>query len=400
MTFTDVLSVLTFQAGYNTAVVLLGSALLGAGSGVIGVFVLLRRRALVSDAISHATLPGVALGFLAATALGLDGRSLPILLVGAAASGAFGVVAVQWIRDHTRLPEDAAIGTVLSVFFGAGIVLLSHIQTLNVGGQAGLEGFLIGQAAAMSRADAELIGAASAIVTLLSLAFFKEFGLICFDPDFAAARGWKVARIDLLMLGLLLAIVTIGLKTVGLILIIALVIIPPVAARFWTDRLGAMVAIAGVFGALSGYLGAAGSALLPRLPAGGVIVLTAGGLFLASLLLAPARGLVAGALRHLRFKIAVAERQGILALAQDRPVSDRFVRVCLRLKALTGPDGGLTAKGLTAADAALRQQQLWNRYRIAYPADAIADQEWSLAPIETVLPADLVAELERQVPAT
>ena len=400
MTFTEILSVLTFQAGYNTAVVLLGSALLGAGSGVIGVFVLLRRRALVSDAISHATLPGVALGFLAATALGLDGRSLPILLVGAAASGAFGVVAVQWIRDHTRLPEDAAIGTVLSVFFGAGIVLLSHIQTLNVGGQAGLEGFLIGQAAAMSRADAELIGAASAIVTLLSLAFFKEFGLICFDPDFAAARGWKVARIDLLMLGLLLAIVTIGLKTVGLILIIALVIIPPVAARFWTDRLGAMVAIAGVFGALSGYLGAAGSALLPRLPAGGVIVLTAGGLFLASLLLAPARGLVAGALRHLRFKIAVAERQGLLALAQDRRVTDRFVRVCLRLKALIGPDGGLTAKGLTAADAALRQQQLWNRYRIAYPADAIADQEWSLAPIETVLPADLVAELERQVPAT
>ena len=204
---------------------------------------------------------------------------------------------MQWIRDYTRLPEDAAIGTVLSVFFGAGIVLLSHIQTLNVGGQAGLEGFLIGQAAAMSRGDAELIGAASAIVTLLSLAFFKEFGLVCFDPGFAAARGWRVARIDLLMLGLLLAIVTIGLKTVGLILIIALVIIPPVAARFWTDRLGAMVAIAGLFGGLSGYLGAAGSALLPNLPAGGVIVLTAGALFLASLLLAPARGLIAGAVQ-------------------------------------------------------------------------------------------------------
>ncbi len=399
MTLSEIISVLTFQAGYNTSVVLLGSALLGAGAGVIGVFVLLRRRALVSDAISHATLPGVALGFLAATALGLDGRSLPILLVGAAASGAVGVIAVQWIRDHTRLPEDAAIGTVLSVFFGAGIVLLSHIQTLNVGGQAGLEGFLIGQAAAMSRADAELIGAASAIVTLLSLAFFKEFGLVCFDPGFAAARGWKVARIDLLMLGLLLAIVTIGLKTVGLILIIALVIIPPVAARFWTDRLGAMVAIAGLFGALSGYLGAAGSALLPRLPAGGVIVLTAGGLFLASLLLAPARGLVAGALRHLRFKIAVAERQGLLALAEERPVTDWFVRSCLRLKALMGPDGLPTARGTAAASAALRQQQLWNLYRIAYPADAIADREWSLAPIETVLPADLVAELERQVPA-
>ncbi len=400
VSFSEALSVLTLQAGYNTTIVLLGSALLGAGAGVIGVFVLLRRRALVSDAISHATLPGVALGFLAAIGLGLDGRSLPILLLGAAASGAVGVLAVQWIRDHTRLPEDAAIGTVLSVFFGAGIVLLSHIQTLNVAGQAGLEGFLIGQAAAMSRADAELIGAAAAVVTLLSLAFFKEFGLVCFDPDFAAARGWRIAHIDLLMLGLLLAIVTIGLKTVGLILIIALVIIPPVAARFWTERLGAMVAIAGVFGALSGYLGAGASALLPRLPAGGVIVLTAGGLFLASLLLAPARGLIAGGLRHLRFKAAVAERQGLIALARNQPVTDRFARIWLRLKALTGRDGQLTAAGRPAADAALRQQRLWDRYRVAYPADAIADLEWSLAPIESVLPADLVAELEREAPAT
>ncbi len=264
MTLSEALSVLTFQAGYNTAIVLLGAALLGAGAGVIGVFVLLRRRALVSDAISHATLPGVALGFLAATFLGFDGRSLPILLIGAGLSGAFGVVAVQWIRNHTRLPEDAAIGTVLSVFFGAGVVLLSYIQTLSVAGQAGLDGFLIGQAAAMSRGDAELIGIAAAIVTVLSLLFFKEFGLVCFDPDFAAARGWRVGRIDLLIMGLLLAIVTIGLKTVGLILIIALVIIPPVAARFWTERLGAMVAIAGAFGALSGHLGAAASALLPK----------------------------------------------------------------------------------------------------------------------------------------
>lgn len=399
MTLADALSILTLQAGYNTTIVLLGAALLGTGAGVIGVFVLLRRRALVSDAISHATLPGVALGFLAATALGLDGRSLPILLVGAGISGALGVVAVQWIRDHTRLPEDAAIGTVLSVFFGAGIVLLSVIQTLNVGGQAGLDSFLIGQAAAMSRGDAELIGIAAAIVTALSLLFFKEFGLICFDADFAAARGWRVAHIDLLMLGLLLAIVTIGLKTVGLILIIALVIIPPVAARFWTERLTAMVVIAGLFGGLSGFLGAAASALFPKLPAGGVIVLTAGALFLASLLLAPARGLIAGAFRHLRFKLAVAERQGLLLMAEKQAVTDRLAIIWLRLKRLLDGTGEPTGKGMALAAEALRERRLWDCYRITYPADAIADMEWSLAPIEDVLPADLVAELERQAAA-
>ena len=396
VTLADALSVLTLQSGYNTALVLIGAALLGTGAGVIGVFVLLRRRALVSDAISHATLPGVALGFLAATALGLDGRSLPILLVGAALSGALGVVAVQWIRDHTRLPEDAAIGTVLSVFFGAGIVLLSHIQTLGIGGQAGLDSFLIGQAAAMSRGDAQLIGVASAVVTALSLLLFKEFSLVSFDPDFAAARGWPVARIDLLMMGLLLAIVTIGLKTVGLILIIALVIIPPVAARFWTERLGAMVAIAGVFGGLSAYLGAAASALYPDLPAGGVIVLTAAALFAVSLLLAPARGVIAGALRHLRFKLAVVERQGLVALARGRRPGSRLAIASLRRKRLVGRDGAATETGRSAAEAALRQARLWAAYRTAYPGDAIADREWSLAPIETVLPSDLVAELERR----
>ena len=315
---------------------------------------------------------------------------------GAAVSGAIGVLAVQWIRDHTRLPEDAAIGTVLSVFFGAGIVLLSYIQSLNVGGQAGLDSFLIGQAAAMSRGDAELIGIAAAIVTVLSLLFFKEFGLVCFDADFAAARGWRVARIDLLMLGLLLAIVTIGLKTVGLILIIALVIIPPVTARFWTERLTGMVVIAGLFGGLSGFLGAAASAMFPKLPAGGVIVLTAGALFLASLLLAPARGLIAGAVRHLRFKLAVAERQGLILLAQGQRVADRSAVTWLRLKRLIDRNGGLTGKGQMLAAEALREKRLWDCYRIAYPADAIADLEWSLAPIEDVLPPDLVAELEKQ----
>ncbi|NNG03622.1 MAG: metal ABC transporter permease [Inquilinus sp.] len=400
MTLAEVFDVLLFRAGFNTAVVLAGAAMLGAGAGLIGVFVLLRRRALVSDAISHATLPGVALGFLAAVGLGLDGRNLPILLVGAASTGILGILAVQWIRDRTRLPEDAAIGTVLSVFFGAGIVLLSHIQTLAVGGQAGLDTFLIGQAAAMSRADALLIGGAAALVVLIALAAFKEFALVCFDPDFAGAGGWRVGRIDLVMLALLLAVVVIGLKTVGLILIIALVIVPPVAARFWTERLNRMALAAALFGAASGYLGAAASALLPRLPAGGVIVLVAGALFVVSLLFAPARGVLAGAVRRLRFRMAIARRQGLLAVAGGEAIADPIARLVLRRNGLIDRQDRPTESGRTAAAAARREQRLWRRYRADYPTDAIADREWSLAPIDAVLPADLVAELERRVAAS
>ena len=138
----EVLRVLTLQAGYNTAVVLIGVTLLGAAAGVVGTFAVLRRRALMSDTLSHATLPGICLAFLAAVLLEADGRSLPVLLAGAAVSGVVGVLVVQAIAQTTRLPEDAAMGAVLSVFFGLGFVLLSHIQTLGTGAEGGIAKFI------------------------------------------------------------------------------------------------------------------------------------------------------------------------------------------------------------------------------------------------------------------
>lgn len=290
---TGFIDILLLRAGYNSAVVVAGAALLGLAAGTIGAFVLLRKRVLISDAISHATLPGVALAFLLGVALTGGGRHFGLLLVGAGVSGALGVLLVQAIRDHTRLPEDSAIATVLSLFFGVGVVLLSHIQTLPVGGQAGMTSFLLGSAATMSLDEAWLVGGAALAVVGLAVLLAKEFGLVCFDAGYAAALGWPVRRLDLALLALLLAVVAIGLKTVGLILVVALVTIPPVAARFWTERLGAMVVLAGVLGALAAWLGAAASSLLPRLPTGGVIVLVAAGLLALSLLCGPARGLPA-----------------------------------------------------------------------------------------------------------
>lgn len=295
------IDILTFQAGYNTNIVLTGSILLGLGAGLVGVFTLLRRRALISDAVSHATLPGIGLGFLCALALGLDeGRHLPTLLAGAAFSGLAGILCVHWIKDHTRLNEDAAIGTVLSVFYGGGIVVLSYIQTLSTGSRAGLDSFLLGQAAAMTIQEAGFIAIAACIVILTALAFFKTFFAVCFDDSFAQSSGMSVRAVDMLLMFLMLAIVCIGLKTVGLILIIALLIIPPVAARFWTEQLPRMAFLAAAFGALSCYTGTALSALNPDMPTGGMIVLSAASLFLFSLLFAPVRGILFLKLRRQR----------------------------------------------------------------------------------------------------
>ncbi|HEY0835264.1 MAG TPA: metal ABC transporter permease, partial [Azospirillum sp.] len=310
----EALRVLTLQAGFNTAVVVAGTAALGLAAGMVGTFLLLRRRALISDALSHATLPGIAAAFLLGVALEMPGRSLPLLLAGAVTSGLIGVLTVQAIVRFTRLTEDAAIGIVLSVFFGLGVVLLSHIQALEVGGQAGIKGFILGQTAAMSRGEAIGMGvlalAAAAAVTLL----FKELRLIAFDPGFAGGQGWPVARLDIALMGLATLVTVIGLQTVGLVLIVALLIIPPAAARFWTERLGAMTLIAALVGALSGWLGAALSALFPNLPAGAVIVLVAGALFLFSFLFAPARGLVATAARAAHLRLVVAEGNALRRL--------------------------------------------------------------------------------------
>ena len=294
------LDALLLRAGYNAALVALGAALLGAAAGVAGTFLFLRGRALVSDAVAHATLPGVGLAFLLMVALGGDGRWLPGLLVGSAATALLGLAIVEWLVRRTRLAEDAAIGAVLSVFFGIGVVLLTIIQGLGAGRAAGLEGFLLGSAAGMLRSEALLIAVAGLLITVLTLAARRSMTLVAFDPGFATATGVNVALIDRLTMGIVAAVTVIGLKIVGLILIVALLIVPSVAARFWTDRIGVLLGLAALFGAVAGYVGAALSASAPALPTGPIIVMVLAAIFVASLLAAPNRGAVATAWRRAR----------------------------------------------------------------------------------------------------
>lgn len=390
----EALRILTFQSGFNSAVVVAGTAALGLAGGTVGTFLLLRRRALVSDALSHATLPGIAIAFLVGAALGLPERSLPLLLTGAVASGVVGLLTVQALSRFTRLTEDSAIGAVLSVFFGLGVVLLSVIQNLELGGQAGLKTFILGQTAAMAQGEAIAIGLLAAGAALAVALLFKELRVLAFDPGFAAVQGWPVGALDLVLMGLATLVTVIGLQTVGLILVVALLIIPPAAARFWTDRLPALTVAAAVIGALSGWLGATLSALLPKLPAGAVIVLVAGGFFLLSFLFAPARGLVAAALRQGRLRLTFAERRALTDLLDGQPV-EGSVALWLRLRGYIR-DGALTPAGQTAARAAARDRRLWERFLADYPALLPAHANWGVDPIDSVLPGDMVRLLEER----
>jgi manganese/zinc/iron transport system permease protein len=177
------LAVLLLSAGYNTALVSVGAALLGASAAIVGTYVLLRKRSLVSDAISHATLPGLVLAFMAAAWLTGEGRSTVVLMAGATVSAGLGLIAVEWMTRRTRLPEDAAIGAVLSVFFGLGVVLMTVVQTLQTGGQAGLSSYLLGSTAGMLRSEAEVIALAGAVATIAIVLLRSRFTLVCFDQD-------------------------------------------------------------------------------------------------------------------------------------------------------------------------------------------------------------------------
>ena len=284
---------------YNTRIVLTGTMLLGMCGGAVGTFMLLRKKALVGDVASHSALPGIGIAYLTAEAIQPgSGKSLPWLLLGASLSAACGVFVTNMIQRTRLIKEDAALGIVLSLFFGAGIVLLTIIQSMKTGSAAGLNDFIFGKTAAMTLMDVNLIAASSAVVLSVCLALFKEFTVICFDEEYATALGWPAKRLDLLLTGLVVGVTVIGMQSVGLLLVVALLVIPPTAARFWSDRLGPMVFVASAIGGFSASLGVALSASFQNLAAGPVIVLTGSSVFAVSLLFGVRRGTVWTAWRH------------------------------------------------------------------------------------------------------
>jgi manganese/zinc/iron transport system permease protein len=289
---------------YNTLVVLSGCALLGVAAGTVGTFALLRGRTLVADAVGHAALPGVAVAALIVALVGADPRALPPLLAGAAIAGLLGVLAVQALTRTRRIREDAAIAIVLSAFYAAGVALLSWLQTLPGAAQAGLSKFILGQAAAMRAEDAYIAATVAAICLALVLLAFQRLRAVAFDADFARMQGLSTDRTDLLLLGLIVLVCVSGLQAVGLILVVALLVLPAATARLLTHRLPRMLALAAASGALAGASGAWLSAMRPEVPTGAAVVLVAALLFTLALLLAPERGLLARLWLLLRRRLA------------------------------------------------------------------------------------------------
>ena len=272
---------------YTFWIIIVGAALLGLTAGIIGTFAVLRKESLIGDGLSHAALPGIALAFLWSGTKDTVSSLITSWLI------------ALTVR-YTKIKFDAILATLLSSFFGFGMVLLTYIQSLDNASQAGLTKFIFGQAASMMIKDVYLTSAAAVLIILLVLIFWKELKLTSFDEEYARTLQIPVTAVTVLYRGMLLLTVIIGIQTVGAVLISSLLI-----ARQWTDKLGTMITLAGFFGALSGIGGVIWSASVTKLPTGPAIIVCLSTIVFISLLFSPKYGVI---YRHLRRCIVSYER--------------------------------------------------------------------------------------------
>ena len=412
----------------NLRWVLLGTTLLGIASGTLGGFAFLRGRSLMGDALAHAALPGVCVAFLVGEwlrsrgVLGEGGsKNLGLLLLGASLAGFLAAWCIAGVARHSRIKEDTSQAIVLSVFFGAGVVLLTRIQHSGAGGQSGLDKFLFGQAASLVISDVRLMAIVAGVLCLLAWALFKELKMLCFDADFGIGLGYPMNRLDALLLLMIVAAVVIGLQAVGVVLVAALLITPPAAARFWTEKLSTMIMLSAVLGGGSGLLGTVLSALPSSqgLPTGPMIVLAATFIFIISVLFAPRRGAVSRAWRVLRTR-AVVRRENLLRdwfeVLESYEVASSPSAV-VSLDELNRKRGGhvagalhqleklglakaqnhgwtLTQSGLQEAQRVVRNHRLWEMFLMYETSLGAVSVDRDADTVEHFLPPEAIVQLE------
>lgn len=330
---------------YTLQNVVMGAAMLGLVSGVLGCFAVLRKQSLLGDTLSHAALPGVCLGFIIA-----GGREMGSILAGALFTGSLAALVMLLLTRMSRLKTDAALGISLSVFFAIGVVLLTYIQGTGNASQGGLDAFLFGQAAATLRSDLWIMAGVSGVALVLVGGLWKEFKLVSFDAEFAATQGLPVTLLEALMTVMIALAVVVGLQMVGVVLMAAMVIAPAVAARQWANKLETMVMLSALFGIVGGVTGALISALGPGLATGPLIILSLSSVVLVSLLFAPHRGFVWEILKLQRDRRQLRHQRVLTTLYQlASHHADRHYRSEKRMvDAYLGTDSRRALERLTA----------------------------------------------------
>jgi len=401
----------------NVRYVVLGNMLLAASAAMVGAFTLLQKKALVGDAVSHAVLPGICAAFLFAGT-----KNITLMLAGAFLTGWLGLVTIDYIVAKSKIKKDAAIGLVLSVFFGAGMVMMTYIQQSGNAAQSGLDHFIFGKAATLVGADLLTFSILSAVLLIAVTVFFKAFTLVAFDRDYAVALGYPVRKLDLLLTSLTVLAVVTGITAVGVVLMAAMLVTPAAAARFWTDNIRRMIGIAVAFGAFAGLAGAYISYAAPAMPTGPWMVVVSSIIAFFSFFFAPGKGIIPRAYIQRKNRRIMAEENTLkmfyhagerntsfsgLRTADDltatrvidREVLTAALKRLVRRGLLTTQTNGwrLTDAGYREAARVVRLHRLWELYLTRYMDIATDHVHEDAETIEHIITPELEQELEHQL---
>jgi manganese/zinc/iron transport system permease protein len=386
---------------------------------MIGTFALLRKRALIGDAIAHSLLPGLCLGFI------LSGeKNLSFLLVGAFISGWLSTYAVDLIVNKSKVKQDAAIGIVLSTFFAVGVVLLTYIQNNAAGQQAGLDHFLFGQAAAITKNEILIFGLIFFVVVITIVVFYRSFVAVTFNKDFAHSIGLPVRFIEFLITSLTVMAIASGIQAMGVILMSALVVAPGVAGRFWSHNLKKIIFLAITFSVLSGIAGAYISYSSSGMPTGPWVVVIMSLIVGVSILLAPNSGILSRYNRgrqnrskilhenilkaiflyhEKKEKVQLDLKLSVHDLMEVRKFDTTELRSGLnklKRKGLVLEDGssfGLTDAGQVESKRVVRLHRLWEQYLLKRTQIDTEHVHSGAEAIEHILTPEIEAELEREL---
>lgn len=419
----------------QTRVVLMGTMLLGICGGLVGVFMLLRKQSLIGDVVGHSSLPGIAGAFiLCEIFFPGSGRNLPALMIGAFLTALLGAVSVTIIDRYSPLKSDAAMAITLSLFYGLGATLFTAVTQLPNAASAGLSSYLTGKTATLLTADVYFFAFAALVLSVVTFLFLKELTLLCFDEEFAKASGWPVRILDSLLISMVVSVTIIGMQTVGLILVVAILIIPATAAQFWTNQLKQLMLTSAAIGAGAAATGTLISALAPRLAAGPVIVLCGTVFFVISLLLGTQRGIIwkQRELKQLRRQTGVRDLLRSVYESLDSqdpktPVTNlhllearfsfqqllkmrswtsaelrRNIKQALKqhlLEVAANQTYRLTPDGTALSLRAVRNHRLWELYLITYADTAPLNADYDADRIDHILGPEIIRELEKRLQA-
>lgn len=387
---------------------MLATMLMALSASLVGVIAFVRRRSLVGETLSHATYPGVALALVFA---GGTVWAASVVLAVAFLTALLGLFVIGFLVRRLGTTQDAALCFVLSAFFGIGITIASRIQFTHPIAFMQIERYLYGQAATMTDHHIYLYGGLSLVVMFLILLMYKEIQISSFDRSYAQSLGLRLRLVDLTVVVLIALAVIVGIRSVGVVLMSAMLIAPPVAARQFTNKMSYLFLLAAIIGVFSAFFGNVLSMTLGGLPTGPMIVLTATLFAVASLFLAPERGLILRIIRMGRFRYRCLQenllktiwrtegRANLTMIRKRQAFSKLYLQFILsRLQAQgwlekEGSDYVLTADGDRRAKHLVRLHRLWEVYLVDYLGVGVERVHRSAEEVEHIITPQLEDEL-------